>query len=254
VAVALLWRSERRLAGWLPGALVLPALLAASAGARGAAGGAGVHTFAAGSDASVLVALAVIAGVLGIVAARHLAEPRMLVDGADAPPVVRPVRRPGRMALLAGTALGGIALAGNALARQPARRVSIASGDAVTVADRFGRSWTLANQGISRYDEETGGVTALALELAAPRGGARLVRVEVRAYVDSRGAPLGTTAVPTVLSGLLQDVRLVVEGVAPDEQVTLRVEFLPLLSLVWVAGALVLIGGAVTWWPPPESS
>jgi cytochrome c-type biogenesis protein CcmF len=131
--------------------------------------------------------------------------------------------------------------------------VSISPGETFAATDPFGREWTFASNGVSRFEQLNRQVTAIALTATRAGGQAALITTEKRQHVDSRGAP---TFEPSTEVGILetwrQDVYVVLAGVAADERAEIRITFNPLVRWVWLGGAIMLVGGLVVMWPQGE--
>ncbi|MBN1401924.1 MAG: hypothetical protein JXA74_13875, partial [Anaerolineae bacterium] len=52
-----------------------------------------------------------------------------------------------------------------------------------------------------------------------------------------------------VYPGLGQDLYIILEGITDEGIVGLGVLIIPLVSWLWIGGALLLLGGAIAWWP-----
>lgn len=148
-----------------------------------------------------------------------------------------------------GVAIAGLlvmlaALAGTAFRANHTLRLR--GGESREVSDAFGNRWTFVSQGISRYSALNRRITAVAL--AASRDGtpASVITSEHRLHVDGRGVPTFAASVSAGIRGSwLQDIYLVFAGADDDEMAELRVSFNPLVRLVWVGGALVILGGLI---------
>lgn len=127
-----------------------------------------------------------------------------------------------------------------------ANRVSLTlpPGETVTATDVFGRSWRFVQQGVSRFDEASYDIMALAVEVTDPGGDARLLSPSWRAYRTPLGEPVGAPlAMRAGWRALLQDVRVVLAQATNGEAAQVRVSFIP-LAVLWPVGiALMVIGG-----------
>lgn len=127
-----------------------------------------------------------------------------------------------------------------------ARRVSLTlpPGEAVAATDVFGRSWRFVQQGVSRFDEPTHDIMALAVEVTDPGGDTRLLSPAWRAYRTPLGEPLGEpVAMRAGWRTVLQDVRVVLEQATTGEAAQVRVSFIP-LAVLWPLGiALMVVSG-----------
>lgn len=137
------------------------------------------------------------------------------------------------------TALGGTAFRVN-------HTLLLGGGESRQVSDAFGNRWTFVSQGISRYSALNRRITAAAL--AASRDGTRasVITSEHRLHVDGRGVPAFAASVSAgIRSSWLQDIYVVFAGADDDEMAELRVSFNPLVRLVWVGGAMMILGGLI---------
>ena len=131
--------------------------------------------------------------------------------------------------------------------------LTLKPGDARTVTDPWGRSWTFVSQGISRYNALNREVTAIALDVS--RDGARegVITSEKRQHVDTRGAPTFEPSTEVGIKGSFQqDVYVVLAGVRNADEAEIRVSFNPLVRWVWMGGALMALGGLVVMWPAAD--
>jgi cytochrome c biogenesis factor len=151
----------------------------------------------------------------------------------------------------AGFVILGVAITGSTL--RQGHEVTLADGASFTTQDPFGRDWTFTNDGLSQYRVLNRDVLAVTLRAEKDGRPVRSLTSEQRQYVDSRGA---LTFEPITDVGILhaarQDVLLALRGVFADE-VDVRIDFNPMMSWVWVGGALLLIGGLVRLWPRASS-
>lgn len=159
--------------------------------------------------------------------------------------------RYGGYAVQGGLALVVAALAGTLFSKEV--ELTLGSGETATVTDSFGDEREFTSQGVSRFDALNRHVVAVALRTAQDGEGTELISSEERQYVDSRGAP---TFRPSTEAGidysLKQDVYVVLIGVM-DDRVQIRIAFNPLVTWLWIGGAMIAIGGAVASWRPAGS-
>jgi cytochrome c-type biogenesis protein CcmF len=122
--------------------------------------------------------------------------------------------------------------------------ISLMSGEAATLKDPFGKSWTFTSLGLSRYSVLNREVTAVALDVTVDGKASVLIASERRQYFDSRGAPTFEPSSEAGISRLwLQDVYVVLDGLRQDGSASIRVGFNPLMRWFWTAGVLLLLGG-----------
>ena len=119
------------------------------------------------------------------------------------------------------------------------------------MALRLSGAVRLAHQGLSRYESVNSHVIAIALEASGGPVDGRLIIVERREYVDSRDEPLGEPITrPGVARGLLEELRVTLEDVGREEEVSLRVVAVP-LAMAWRVALLVLALTAILACCPP---
>ena len=129
--------------------------------------------------------------------------------------------------------------------------LTLVSGGQGSVALRLSGAVRLAHQGLSRYESVNSHVIAIALEASGGPVDGRLIIVERREYVDSRDEALGGPITrPGVTSGLLEELRVTLEDVGREEQVSLRVVAVP-LAMAWRVALLVLALTAIIVCCPP---
>ena len=144
----------------------------------------------------------------------------------------------GAIAAHAGAILLGISFALHALAARAT--FLLPPGASVTVTDAFRREWRLANQGVSRFDEEGVDVLSLALEATRPSGAAALLTPEIRDYHGRNGEHLENAVSLRKSSGVLtQTLRVLLVGTDSLDVASVRVTFLP-LPMLWPAGIALL--------------
>lgn len=181
-------------------------------------------------------------GTFGASAFTLAAIGRLFVDGA-----ARGARRRGGLLAHAGVAVLLAALAGSSLRVE--HEVSLLPGEAVTLDDPFGRSWTFTSQGISSFRERDRQVVAVALHVTRDGQPMGLVRGERRQYLDRRGVPVFE---PTLEAGidyaLSQDLYVVLRS-ETGERANLRIAFNPLVSGVWIGGFMMALGGVLVMRP-----
>ena len=129
--------------------------------------------------------------------------------------------------------------------------LTLVSGGQGSVALRLSGAVRLAHQGLSRYESVNSHVMAIALEASGGPVDGRLIIVERREYVDSRDEPLGEPITrPGVARGLLEELRVTLEDVGREEEVSLRVVAVP-LAMAWRVALLVLALTAILACCPP---
>lgn len=131
--------------------------------------------------------------------------------------------------------------------------VSLKGGEQYATVDPYGHQWRFVSQGVSRYDELNRHTTAVLLE--AFRDGKRMgvIKTEKRQYVDSRGVPSFEPSTEVgIMSGLRQDVYVVLAGVTGEDTAEMRITFNPLVWWVWYGGMIMAVGGLIVMWPQAE--
>lgn len=121
--------------------------------------------------------------------------------------------------------------------------VPLRDGQSTTLKDRFGRSWTFASQGMSRF-ERPPNQYVLALSVAPRVGGQRLplITAEQREYVDGRGESRYEPVMVTgTRPGVLVDAQLALLEIGPGGAMV-RITLWPLRSALSVGGAIVWVG------------
>jgi cytochrome c biogenesis factor len=141
------------------------------------------------------------------------------------------------------TGIGVITLGATALALRTSADVPLRDGQTTELADRFGRRWSFASQGTSRF-ERPPNQYVLAIAVAPRVGGQRLplLTAEQREYVDGRGESRWEPVMVTGLSsGLLVDAQLALLEIGPGGAMV-RLTLWPLRSALSAGGAIVWIG------------
>ncbi len=162
-------------------------------------------------------------------------------------------RTAGAMLVVAGVAL--LVVIVGASAASGARRATVAvvaPGQPIRVTDALGRSWTLTADGLSTDVTPAYFARGVSIGVLRPSGRRGQVLTEQRQYMDVRGRPLHDPFTrPGILPGVVEDVRVLLLGVVDErrEIVRVRVEFAPLVRWLWGAGALLIAGGTLLWWP-----
>jgi hypothetical protein len=156
-------------------------------------------------------------------------------------------RHPGGAALAAhiGAAFVVTSFAAHAIAARST--VSLAPGSPVQLTDSFRRTWTLANQGVSRFDAEGVDVLSLAVEARDPRGNTRLVTPAVHEHHGPDGRHLDNAVSRRASAdGLLQGMRILLLDADSLDVASVRVTFMP-VPFLWPAGvALLLLSAALS--------
>ena len=145
-------------------------------------------------------------------------------------------------------ALAALAATGESLGRGAVLRLT--SGESREIERRFGPPLRVTHQGVSRYQGVNAHIVALAMELSGD-GAPALVTSERHEFVDTREAPLGEpVARPGIFGGALEEVRLRLEEVAPDESVALSVVSVPFAGGWRLAALGAVVVAALSWLAP----
>jgi hypothetical protein len=179
------------------------------------------------------------------------ALPRAWDDGddADARAVDLPdggmrVRRSARYVLLAGVALFGLGLGGAAFNKR--YTTELGEGESVRVRDPLGREWVFTSQGASRYQRENRAVLSVALRPSLAGRRRPFIKPEQRQFFDSEQRDIGEpSARAAVQSTLVEDVYVVLDDIR-GTRARLEIGFRPLVSFIWIGGALLALGGLFT--------
>jgi cytochrome c-type biogenesis protein CcmF len=156
-------------------------------------------------------------------------------------------RRYGAYAVGVGLVILMIGVAGNLFRLETG--IALGPGETATITDAFGDRRQFTSQGVSRFDVLNRHVVGVALQAARDGKTTGLITSEERQYVDSRGAhTFNPSMEPGIDYSLKQDIYVVLTGVMGD-RAQMRIAFNPLVSWVWIGGAMIAIGGAVAMWP-----
>ena len=142
--------------------------------------------------------------------------------------------------------LTGVAVIAVALSGIPLRTtadVPLVDGQSTSLTDRFGRLWTFASQGTSRF-ERPPNQYVLAVAVAPRVGGRRLplITAEQREYVDGRGeSRYEPVRITGVSAGVLVDAQLALLEIGPGGAMV-RITLWPLRTLLAVGAAILWIG------------
>ena len=129
--------------------------------------------------------------------------------------------------------------------------VALHEGARAAVTDRFGASWSLSLEGVSRVGREAVIADVVAVR-AAVKGRARAyVTAEVRSvYVGNAQQPADQMGVSGIATGLAQDLRVDVrESNTADAVLTVR--FVPAVAWIWLAGIAAVLAACIAAFAPP---
>jgi cytochrome c biogenesis factor len=162
-------------------------------------------------------------------------------DGGAAP---TPLRRATRYLLLAGVALVALGLGGAPFNRQ--YTTELGDGESFRARDSLGREWVFTSQGASRYQRENRAVFSVALLPTLDGRRRPFIKPEQRQYFDSEERDIGEPwAKAAVQSTALEDVYVVLDDIR-GTRARLEISFRPLVSFIWMGGALLALGGLLT--------
>ena len=168
-------------------------------------------------------------------------------------PAAKSARRYGGYVVYAGLLTMFVGFAGLAFARRT--DLTLRPGEERELVDPAGHKWRLVSQGISQYDILNRQVTALTLDLSRDGKREGVLTTEIRQHIDSRGAPTFDPSTGAGISqSLQQDVYVGLASVGEDQAARIRIAFNPLVTLVWIGGALMIMGGLILMWPFPEGN
>jgi cytochrome c-type biogenesis protein CcmF len=131
--------------------------------------------------------------------------------------------------------------------------VTLKGGEKYQATDPYGNEWTFTSQGVSAYEQLNRQTTAVLLEARRNGKPAGVIRTEKRQYVDSNGNPTFQPSTEGgILSGLRQDVYVVLAGGTGEDTAEMRITFNPLVWWVWYGGMIMAVGGLIVMWPQAE--
>lgn len=242
------WPAMRRPVLWAA-ALSLPvALLGLAAAHAGESGGR--HAFRASPAEAPLVALVLVASALSVLLLawrqREIASlwPAEAGDAVDAGALAVPRQRGANVG--AWLAHAGLLLLAVGLSARVATRtydVTLAPAQSVELTDPFGSTWRFTSQGESRGREGGEEVTAVGLALWRDGQSLGLLAPEVRQQASADGTELGRAAPSVAMKESLAMEASVMMTDLPNPVAPFRVAFHPLGILVWLGGALSVVGG-----------
>jgi cytochrome c-type biogenesis protein CcmF len=121
--------------------------------------------------------------------------------------------------------------------------VTLAPAQSVELTDPFGGVWRFTSQGESRGREGSEEVTAVGLALSRDGQSLGLVAPEIRQHASPDGAELGRAVPGIAMKESLGMELSVMLAELPGATAPFRVAFYPLGILLWLGGALAVIGG-----------
>jgi cytochrome c-type biogenesis protein CcmF len=131
--------------------------------------------------------------------------------------------------------------------------VTLKGGQAYEAVDPYGNHWRFVSQGVSRYEELNRFTTAVLLEAWRNGKHVGVIKSEKRQYWDSnRNFTFEPSTEVGIMSGLRQDVYVVLAGATGEDTAEMRITFNPLVWWVWYGGMIMAIGGLIVMWPQAE--
>jgi hypothetical protein len=162
----------------------------------------------------------------------------------------RSYRKPAATAAHMGASLLAISFAAHAVAGRTT--VAIPAGETVDLT-AFRQTWKLANQGVSRFDEDVSEVVSLALAVTAPSGKTHLLTPEVREYHTPSGRHLENRISRRKSAGMVtQTMRVLLVGADSVDTASVRITFLP-LPILWPAGLALIMLSVITMRRPDST-
>lgn len=207
-------------------------------------------------DLYALMAIALGAFVLGTVVQEFYrgVRARRRMHGESIPRalvnlVARNRRRYGGYIVHVGVLTYCVAFAG--MAFKVDKEATLKPGESAEVKSPYGWTYRLTHLGISQYNALNRRVSAATLEVTRDGKPIGVLKSEKRQHVNSLGQ--GTFEPSTevgIRSDLREDLYVVFAG-TPDgtETAVYRFTVNPLVSWVWIGGAILVVGGLVTMWP-----
>jgi cytochrome c biogenesis factor len=120
--------------------------------------------------------------------------------------------------------------------------VALRDGETTQATDAWGVQWTFTSQGASRIERPTFLLTSVALLPTRAGVRQRFIAPELREFYDELDRQrIVPDIAPAIRRSVAQDVYVAASGVG-DGSVVLRVRFIPLVSLAWIGGILVIVG------------
>ena len=131
------------------------------------------------------------------------------------------------------------------------REASLAPGESVELRSAFGHTYTFTHLGVSQYDQLNRFVSAASLEVARDGQKLEVLTSEKRQHLDSFGRrQFEPTTEAAIRYTLAEDVYVVYAGsVGGTEEAVYKITLNPLVSMLWVGGVILVVGGIITMWP-----
>ncbi len=167
-----------------------------------------------------------------------------------APTVEAGLSRVGRLVIFSGFAIFAVGLMGSAFGKEYA--ASLGDGESFRAKDAFGREWTFTSQGMSRYQRDNRAVMSVALLPSLAGRRLPFIKPEQRQFFDSEAKDLGEPVPKASVQSLLSQDIFVILTDTRLEKANLKIRFHPLISLLWVGGALMTLGGLLAFVADPR--
>lgn len=150
-------------------------------------------------------------------------------------------RRYGGYLVHVGVALMGLAIVGSSFF-QTERSVSMRPGQSVNVGQ-----YTVAYQGLTSWDEP-GRQRTVASLLVRSGDSSFEVKPQKVVYENWEDQPISEVVIKTVFPQL-DDVYVVMAAFGEDGAASFHIFVNPLVAFLWLGGAVLVIGGMISWWP-----
>jgi cytochrome c-type biogenesis protein CcmF len=137
------------------------------------------------------------------------------------------------------------------LAFKKEQEASLKPGESVTMRSPYGHTYTFTHVGVSQYEALNRFVSAASVEVAEDGKRLGVMTSEKRQYVDSFGRQTFEPSTEAAIrSTAREDLYIVFAGaVNGTEEAVYKFTINPLVVWVWIGGAILVFGGAVTLWP-----
>ena len=155
-------------------------------------------------------------------------------------------RRYGGYLVHVGVAIMGIAIVGSSFF-QTERSVSLRPGQSVQVGQ-----YTVAYQGLTTW-REPGKQRTIASMLVRNANQSFEVAPQKVVYENWEDQPISEVVIKTVFPQL-DDVYIVMAAFGQDGAASFHIFVNPLVAFLWLGGALLVVGGLISWWPSSTKS
>ncbi len=155
-------------------------------------------------------------------------------------------RRYGGYLVHVGIAIMGLAIIGSSFF-QAERSVSMRPGQSVAVGQ-----YTVAYQGLTTWNEP-GKQRTIASLLVRNANQSFEVAPQKVVYQNWEDQPISEVVIKTVYPQF-DDVYIVMAAYGEDGTASFHIFVNPLVAFLWLGGALLVLGGLISWWPSPVTS